>query len=117
MYIVITLATLVCTAVLAVQTIRREQPQDRMRVVAIGGGTSVAMFLGAYILFNLAELPLIFAALLCRLDYSPCGPAFSESGSMQEPAANTTFWWTYAFAYVLPYRGLEGVRKPTSDCT
>ena len=51
--------------VLAVQAIRREQPQDRMRVAAIGGGASVAMILGAYILFNLAELPLIFTALKC----------------------------------------------------
>lgn len=53
--------------VLAVQAIRREQPQDRMRVAAIGGGASVAMILGAYILFNLAELPLIFTALIVSL--------------------------------------------------
>ncbi|WP_411702131.1 hypothetical protein [Corynebacterium sp. LaCa101] len=67
MYIIIVLAALVCAAVLAVQTIRREQPQNRMRVAAIGGGTSVAMILGAYILFNLAELPLIFTALIVSL--------------------------------------------------
>ena len=47
MYITIVLAALVCAAVLAVQTIRRDQSQDRMRVAAIGGGTSVAMILGA----------------------------------------------------------------------
>ena len=62
MYIIIVLAALVCAAV---QTIRREQPQDRTRCAAIGGGTSVAMILGAYILFNLAELPLILTALKC----------------------------------------------------
>ena len=67
MYIIIVLAALVCAAVLAVQTIRREQSQDRMRVAAIGGGTSVAMILGAYILFNLAELPLILTALIVSL--------------------------------------------------
>ena len=67
MYITIVLAALVCAAVLAVQTIRREQPQDRMRVAAIGGGTSVAMILGAYTLFALAELPLIFTALIVSL--------------------------------------------------
>ena len=67
MYITIVLAALVCAAVLAVQTIRREQPQDRMRVAAIGGGTSVAMILGACILFTLAELPLIFTALIVSL--------------------------------------------------
>lgn len=73
MYVIIVLAALVCAAVLAVQTIRREQPQERMRVAVIGGGTSVAMILGVYILFHLAELPLIVTALLCRLDYSSCG--------------------------------------------
>lgn len=67
MYIIIVLAALVCAAVLAVQTVRREQPQNRMRVAAIGGGTSVAMILGAYILFNLAELPLILTALIVSL--------------------------------------------------
>ena len=67
MYIIIVLAALVCAAVLAVQTIRREQPQNRMRVAAIGGGTSMAMILGAYILFILAELPLIFTALIVAL--------------------------------------------------
>ncbi|MGV0411797.1 hypothetical protein [Corynebacterium marquesiae] len=67
MYIIIILAALVCAAVLAVQTIRREQPQDRMRVAAIGGGTSVAMVLGAYLIFTLAELPLIFTALIVSL--------------------------------------------------
>lgn len=67
MYIIIVLAALVCAAVLAVQTVRREQPQNRMRVAAIGGGTSVAMILGAYILFILAELPLIFTALIVSL--------------------------------------------------
>lgn len=67
MYIIIVLAALVCAAVLAVQTVRREQPQNRMRVAAIGGGTSVAMILGAYILFNLAELPLILTALIVTL--------------------------------------------------
>lgn len=67
MYIAVALAALMCAAVLAVQTIRREQPQDRMRVAAIGGGTSVAMILGAYILFHLAELPLIFTALIVSL--------------------------------------------------
>ena len=67
MYIIIVLAALVCAAVLAVQTIRREQSQDRMRVAAIGGGTSVAMILGAYTLFALAELPLIFTALIVSL--------------------------------------------------
>jgi|GEM_PF-1494981 len=67
MYIIIVLAALVCAAVLAVQTIRREQPRNRMRVAAIGGGTSMAMILGAYILFILAELPLIFTALIVSL--------------------------------------------------
>ena len=67
MYIIIVLAALGCAAVLAVQTIRREQPQNRMRVAAIGGGTSMAMILGAYILFILAELPLIFTALIVSL--------------------------------------------------
>ena len=67
MYIVVALAALMCATVLAVQTIRREQPQDRMRVAATGGGTSVAMILGAYILFHLAELPLIFTALIVSL--------------------------------------------------
>lgn len=67
MYIIIVLAALVCAAVLAVQTVRREQPQNRMRVAAIGGGASVAMILGSYILFNLAELPLIFTALIVSL--------------------------------------------------
>ena len=65
MYIIIVLAALVCAAVLAVQTIRREQPQNRMRVAAIGGGTSMAMILGAYILFILAELPLFFYRTYC----------------------------------------------------
>lgn len=45
MYIVVTLAALMCAAALAIQTIRREQPQDRMRVAAIGGGTSWQWFL------------------------------------------------------------------------
>ena len=67
MYIIIVLAALVCAAVLAVQTIRREQPRNRMRVAAIGGGTSMAMILGAYILFILAELPLFFTALIVSL--------------------------------------------------
>ena len=67
MYIIIVLAALVCAAVLAVQTVRREQPQNRMRFAAIGGGTSMAMILGAYILFILAELPLIFTALIVSL--------------------------------------------------
>ena len=67
MYIVIILAALVCAAVLAVQTIRREQPQNRMRVAAIGGGTSAVMILGAYLIFTLAELPLIFTALIVSL--------------------------------------------------
>lgn len=67
MYIIIVLAALMCAAVLAVQTIRREQPQDRKRVAAIGGGTSVAMILGAYILFHLAEIPLIVTALIVSL--------------------------------------------------
>jgi len=67
MYIIIVLAALVCAAVLAAQTIRREQPQDRMRVAAIGGGTSVAMVLGAYLIFTLAELPLILTALIVSL--------------------------------------------------
>ncbi|CAB0671310.1 hypothetical protein KZX32_11525 [Corynebacterium kefirresidentii] len=67
MYIVIVLAVLVCAAVLAVQTLRREQPQDRMRCATIGGGTSVAMVLGAYLIFALAELPLIFTALIVSL--------------------------------------------------
>lgn len=67
MYVIIVLAALVCAAVLAVQTIRREQPQDRMRVAAIGGGASVATVLGAYILFTLAELPLILTALIASL--------------------------------------------------
>ena len=67
LYIVIVLAALVCATVLAVQTIRREQPQDRMRVAAIGGGTSVGMILGAYLIFNLAELPLILTALIASL--------------------------------------------------
>ena len=67
MYITIVLTALVCAAILAVQTIRREQPQDRMRVAAIGGGTSMAMILGAYTLFTLAELPLIFTALIISL--------------------------------------------------
>lgn len=67
MYIVIVLAALVCAAVLAVQTIRREQPQDRMRCAAIGGGTSAVMILGAYLIFTLAELPLIVTALIVSL--------------------------------------------------
>lgn len=67
MYVVITLAALVCAAVLAVQTLRREHAHDRMRIAMIGGGTSVAMFLGAYILFTLAELPLILTALIISL--------------------------------------------------
>lgn len=67
MYIVIVLAALVCAVILAVQTIRREQPQDRMRAAMIGGGTSVAMILGAYLIFTLAELPLIFTALIVSL--------------------------------------------------
>ena len=67
MYIIIVLAALVCATVLAVQTIRREQPQNRMRCAVIGGGTSVAMILGAYILFTLAKLPLILTALIISL--------------------------------------------------
>lgn len=67
MYIVVTLAALMCAAVLAVQTIRREQPQDRMRVAAIGGGTSMTTALGAYLIFTLAGLPLIFTALIVSL--------------------------------------------------
>ncbi|MDK8455918.1 hypothetical protein QP958_11010 [Corynebacterium marquesiae] len=67
MYIIIVLAALVCAAALAVQTIRRERPQDRMRCAVIGGGTSVAMVLGAYLLFTLAELPLIFTVLIVSL--------------------------------------------------
>ena len=76
MYIIIVLAALVCAAVLAVQTIRRGQPQDRMRVAAIGGGTSVAMVLGAYLLFNLAELPLNFNRTY-RV-FRPAGPVGSN---------------------------------------
>ena len=67
MYIVITLAALMCAAVLAVQTLRREQAQDRMRCAVIGGGTSMAMVFGAYILFTLAELPFVFTALIISL--------------------------------------------------
>ena len=67
MYTTITLAALAVVLVLIIQTIRREQSQDRMRVAAIGGGTSVAMILGAYTLFALAELPLIFTALIVSL--------------------------------------------------
>ena len=67
MYTTITLVALAVVFVLIIQTIRREQSQDRMRVAAIGGGTSVAMILGTYILFNLAELPLILTALIVSL--------------------------------------------------
>lgn len=67
MYVVITLAALMCAAVLAVQTLRRENAHDRMRIAMIGGGTSVAMILGAYLLFTLAELPLILTALIISL--------------------------------------------------
>ncbi|MFS0486046.1 hypothetical protein ACL1A6_13440, partial [Corynebacterium striatum] len=67
MYTTITLAALAVLFVLIIQTIRRERPEDRMRVAAIGGGTSVAMILGAYILFTLAELPLILTALIASL--------------------------------------------------
>lgn len=67
MYVVITLAALMCAAVLAVQTLRREHAHDRMRIAMIGGGTSVAMILGAYLLFTLAELPLILTALIISL--------------------------------------------------
>ena len=67
MCIVIVLAALVCAAVLAVQTIRREQPQNRMRVAAIEGGTSAVMILGAYLIFTLAEIPLIVTALIVSL--------------------------------------------------
>lgn len=67
MYIIIVLAALICAAVLAVQTLRREQPQGRMRVAAIGGGTSAVMILGAYLIFTLAELPLILTALIVSL--------------------------------------------------
>ncbi|MFR9715569.1 hypothetical protein ACL1IX_02475 [Corynebacterium striatum] len=35
MYIIIVLAALVCAAALAVQTIRRARPQDRMRCAVI----------------------------------------------------------------------------------
>ena len=67
MYVVITLAALMCAAVLAVQTLRREHAHDRLRIAMIGGGTSVAMILGAYLLFTLAELPLILTALIISL--------------------------------------------------
>ena len=67
MYTTLALAALAVVLVLIIQAIRREQPQDRMRVAAIGGGASVATVLGAYILFTLAELPLILTALIASL--------------------------------------------------
>ena len=67
MYIAIALAALMCAAVLAVQTLRREKTRDRMQIAMIGGGTSMAMIFGAYILFTLAELPLILTALIISL--------------------------------------------------
>lgn len=67
MYIAIALAALMCAAVLAVQTLRREKTRDRMQIAMIGGGTSMAMIFGVYILFTLAELPLILTALSISL--------------------------------------------------
>lgn len=67
MYVIIVLVALICAAVLAVQTLRREKTRDRMRIAMIGGGTSMAMIFGAYILFTLAELPFVFTALIISL--------------------------------------------------
>ena len=64
MYITIVLAALVCAAVLAVQTIRREQSQDRMYYAALGGSISAAMILVPSFLFTQAGLSRELAALL-----------------------------------------------------
>lgn len=64
MYIIIVLAALVCAAALAVQTIRREQPQDRMYYAALGGSISAAIILVPSFLFTQAGLSRELAALL-----------------------------------------------------
>ncbi|ART20195.1 hypothetical protein CBE89_00750 [Corynebacterium striatum] len=98
MYIIIVLTALVCAAALAVQTIRRERPQDRMRCAVIGGGTSVAMVLGLIFFLPSRSYRQFLPYLLCRLVYSPCGPAFSEPASIQEPAGKTAYRRTYGRA-------------------
>lgn len=48
MYTTITLAALAVVLVLIIQTIRREQSQDRMYYAALGGSISAAMRLIAF---------------------------------------------------------------------
>lgn len=67
MYIVIILTALMCATALAIQTLRYEGPHDHMRFTAIGGGISVAMILGASVIFALSGLRVVFAALIISL--------------------------------------------------
>lgn len=67
MYIVIILTALMCATALAIQTLRYEGPHDHMRFTAIGGGISVAMILGASVIFALSGLRVVFSALIISL--------------------------------------------------
>lgn len=67
MYIAIILAALMCATALAIQTLRYESPHGHMRFTAIGGGTSVAMVLGATVVFSLSSLRVVFSALIISL--------------------------------------------------
>ncbi|MDK8659935.1 hypothetical protein [Corynebacterium sp. MSK204] len=64
MYTTITLAALAVVFVLIIQTIRREQSQDRMYYAALGGSISAAMILAPSFLFTQAGFSRELAALL-----------------------------------------------------
>lgn len=64
MYTTLTLAALAVVLALIIQTIRREQPQDRMYYAALGGSISAAMILVPSFLFTHAGLSRELAALL-----------------------------------------------------
>lgn len=64
MYATITLAALAVVLVLIVQTVRREQPQDRLYYAALGGSISAAIILVPSFPFTHAGLSREMAALL-----------------------------------------------------
>ena len=64
MYTTLTLAALAVVLALIIQTIRREQPQDRMYYAALGGSISAAMILVPSFIFTHAGLSRELAALL-----------------------------------------------------
>ncbi len=67
MYIVIILAALMCATALAIQTLRYEDPHDRMPASPFGSGISLAMILGAAVVFSLTGLRVVFSALIISL--------------------------------------------------